>query len=572
MKKFVFVLFIFIILYSCDRDSRSVVLLKQALELAENNSAEALTLLDSIPSPENLNKEHYMQYIVIKTQAKYKNYQDIHNDSLILQAQRYFVENNNNPYMCALASYYTGSYYYENENSPKELENSLLTVYYAQKTDDNLLIAKSLHSVGNIYYEKEMYNEAILNLEQALNCYEKEEHIDINKLEVIRLLLITYNSKKEKEQALYYYDKGMQLAKQNNAIDFITTFTYLRGLIYYTHGEYDIAIPFFHQAYYNNSNKEEAGRVNLSLLLSYNDMNQLDSARYYSNLLIKELPKITYLYTLRTSYKAISDYYEKVGDFKQALPYRKLYEDTTTEVYKAKNATELAEAQHRYNLALMEKEQDNAAMRHHTYMASIAGVALLIIVIVVFKNVQQKQKNRYQAERNRLLKVQLQTQNQMVEQQADNMVYMQSIYRSIVNEWVAIDKEVKKLAIEFGATEEPELYTRMRLMIENFRQNTNKQMIVQARDFFQKQPYGEAVLSSLKEKELLLFMLYYSGYKRVEVSLLLGVNHKLENMIFRKLDLKNKLLKAGMPEEKIEEVLFTENEVPKKREKDDIPI
>ncbi len=229
MKKFVFVLFIFIILYSCDRDSRSVVLLKQALELAENNSAEALTLLDSIPSPENLNKEHYMQYIVIKTQAKYKNYQDIHNDSLILQAQRYFVENNNNPYMCALASYYTGSYYYENENSPKELENSLLTVYYAQKTDDNLLIAKSLHSVGNIYYEKEMYNEAILNLEQALNCYEKEEHIDINKLEVIRLLLITYNSKKEKEQALYYYDKGMQLAKQNNAIDFITTFTYLRG-------------------------------------------------------------------------------------------------------------------------------------------------------------------------------------------------------------------------------------------------------------------------------------------------------------------------------------------------------
>jgi hypothetical protein len=54
-------------------------------------------------------------------------------------------------------------------------------------------------------------------------------------------------------------------------------------------------------------------------------------------------------------------------------------------------------------------------------------------------------------------------------------------------------------------------------------------------------------------------MLYYCGYKRNDVAILLGVRPHKENMNFRKLDLRNKLLKAGMPKDDIGQILFAED-------------
>lgn len=162
-------------------------------------------------------------------------------------------------------------------------------------------------------------------------------------------------------------------------------------------------------------------------------------------------------------------------------------------------------------------------------------------------------------ERNKLLEDQSQVQQKLLEHQDESLTYMQGIYRNIVTEWVEIDKQVKSLAKEFGAKEEPELYVKIKKMVESFRQNTNEQLVGQAKEHFQKLPYGESVLSSLKDKELLLFMLYYCGYKRNDVAILLGVRPHKENMNFRKLDLRNKLLKAGMPKDDIGQILFAED-------------
>jgi hypothetical protein len=149
----------------------------------------------------------------------------------------------------------------------------------------------------------------------------------------------------------------------------------------------------------------------------------------------------------------------------------------------------------------------------------------------------------------------------LLEHQHESLTYMQGIYRSIVDEWVDIDKKVKSLAKEFGVKEEPELYMKIKQMIENFKQNTNQQLVVLAKEHFLKQPYGDSAVSTLKDKDLLLFMLYYCGYKRNDVAILLGVNPHKDNMAFRKLDLRNKLLKVGMEQYDIEKILFSEENV-----------
>ena len=99
-----------ILFCSCKKQNPSVGILVRAQSIVENNPQEALLLLDSIPHPQEMDKNHYMQYIVARVQARYKTYQDIKNDTLIVEAYKYF-DDKNDPEKSALAHYYTSCVY-----------------------------------------------------------------------------------------------------------------------------------------------------------------------------------------------------------------------------------------------------------------------------------------------------------------------------------------------------------------------------------------------------------------------------------------------------------------------------
>ena len=85
MNKALFILS-FILLFSCSRHNDAERFLTQAQAVMEASPDSAAMYLDSILMPEKfLKKDKYMEYLVTKVQAKYKNYDNIKNESPIQQ-------------------------------------------------------------------------------------------------------------------------------------------------------------------------------------------------------------------------------------------------------------------------------------------------------------------------------------------------------------------------------------------------------------------------------------------------------------------------------------------------------
>ena len=557
-KSLTYSLLFILFLYSCEEGGHPAKLLEQAQTKIEDNPSEALLLLDSIRNPSGMDQDSYMRYVLLHVQAKSLMRKDIKSDTLVFDAQRYF-DTKNDPYMSALAHYYSAGVYHANNTPDKELEHFMLAGHYARKAGNNLLMGKSRHSIGNLYYEKGVMDSAIVNYKQALDYYAKNGGMETFRLQVMRFTGIAYQAEGKLDSAYYYFDEGLRYSKELDNVPSQVSFTHMLGMLYRKKGDHQKSADYLRTALAETTDQQEAIWICLRFLKLYHNQNQPDSAKYYSDLMKEHLAKITYPRTLEDLYKSLSSYHEENGDYKEALHYNNLLLDVTRQINESNSLQKLSEADKKYKAALHKKELDSLLMRNYLYLLGGISLVLIVLVVAYFNNRTMRLKRQRIDERNKLLEEQSLVQQKLLEHQDESLTYMQGIYRNIVTEWVEIDKQVKSLAKEFGAKEEPELYVKIKKMVESFRQNTNEQLVGQAKEHFQKQPYGENVLLVLKDKELLLFMLYYCGYKRNDVAVLLGVRPHKENMNFRKLDLRNKLLKAGMPKEDVEQILFAED-------------
>ncbi|MBK5719696.1 hypothetical protein JGH11_02295 [Dysgonomonas sp. Marseille-P4677] len=559
---YIFSIFLMPLLQGCKEKNHSTELLQQARLEAEENPSEALRLLNSISDPETMDKNNYMLYIVVKVQAKYRAKQNIVSDTLIFEAQKYF-DSKNNSALSALANLYAASVYYENNLSYKDLEHSRLSLFYAKDAENNLLMAKSSNIIGNIYNDKNMLDSAIVYYKQALTYYDKVKNTEEYNLEVRKALGMVYRKMGDIENAYNSFNDGYIISKSLNNSQYKVTFEHMLGTIYNDKKDYIKAEKYLHLALNQTLNPKEHKRIYLSLLMLYNNKNQLDSADYYANLLKESLPEITYPYTLQESYNSLSDYYQKRGDYKEASYYASLQKDIDLKINEANNSKLLVEAEQKYKDTLKKKEAENLHVRNQLLWVCAILVILLISAIVYFKIKYFRQK---EAEQRKLLEVELEGQKaemdakeKIWEQQSKSIEYLHNIYGNIITNWGEIDKKVQALAKEYGTTEEPELYLEIKNVMENFKHDTNQYLIELAKDYLREKPYGKDALSVLDDKKILLFMLYYKEYKRNEVSILLGVKPHKHNMLLRKLELKNKLVKVGMPEEEISQILFTED-------------
>lgn len=556
------------LLQACKEDNYPIEQLKLAQQKAENEPSEALSLLNSISNPENMDKDSYMRYIVTRIQTKYKTAQDITNDTLIFEAQKYFDNKNDYAYS-ALAHYYISCIYYSKKLCYKDFEHSKLTIHYASKSNNNILIAKSLQSIGNIFNDKNILDSAIIYYDKALNYYAKERNVEENILDIKKLKGLAYKTLKDFPKAYEYFSEGLMEAKSSNNIKYQTSFEHLLGTIFREQGDYQKASNYLMNALSKTSDPIERGRIHLGLLKLYNSTNQLDSAGYYAKNLKESLPKITYLYTLQESYSSLSDYYQKVGNYKEVAKYSNLQKDIELTIYQSNNSKLLFEADQRYKDALEKKDAEKLHMRNQLLWIGCIPIILSILILVYFRNRHIRQKKRGL---HKLLTAELKAKETEInarerigEQQSKSIEYLQSIYGNIITDWGEIDKKVQTLAKELGTTKEPELYTEIKNVIENFKQNTNQHLIELAKDYLREKPYGEEALSILNDRDLLLFMLYYKEYRRNEVSILLGVNPHKQNMILRKMELKNKLVRVGMPEDRISQILFKEDNLHNQR-------
>ena len=87
--------------------------MEKAQAVMETSPDTAAMYLDSILMPEKfLKKEKYMEYLVTKVQAKYKNYDNIKEDTNIFITKTYFDKTKKNLQMNMYAHLLTSSLYF----------------------------------------------------------------------------------------------------------------------------------------------------------------------------------------------------------------------------------------------------------------------------------------------------------------------------------------------------------------------------------------------------------------------------------------------------------------------------
>lgn len=528
-------------LISCNSKDKSAEYLKQAQATVEQNPSAAIILLDSIYLPEEMNKDDYMQYIVTRIQAKYKNYQDITSDTLIFEALKYF-EQKENPQQTALANYYTAAFYLENKMPAKAIESFLHSEYYAKKAGDNLLTGKISENIGYLHFQQNVLDSALIRYQSAFNYYAKEDSTDNFQLQAINMIGRIYSRKQESDSAYLYFNRGFEIAEKAKDQKYISYFTHNLGVTLLKMNKYEKAENYLQNALNKSVNIEDSLKIYLNLsLLFYNKTNQLELAKHYNDLMQSRLPEIKDNHILESLYGALADYNRQKGDYKEALHYRDLQADVNLEIAKQNKAEELFAAEKRYEFFLEKKEASNLRMRSYLYISISVFLAILIVSITYFRSRHARLKHNKEKE--------------LLEQKLENYEFVQNVYTDIINQWTKLERQAKALTIKYIKDEDPLIYGEMRAFMNYLSSMSNIKFIESSRDFLREQPNGDKAVEIMDETELLLLMLLYNKYNEEEISNILGqvlVNQK--NIQDRKSDIIAKLEKAGMSNTFIEKI------------------
>ena len=122
-------------------------ILASAGGIVEQHPDFALTLLDSIPNPDDLNDKARNLFLLLQTQAKDKAYQDITADTVMFQVRDYYQKRNDAKNL-AVSSFYCGRVWQEQGKQDSAIAEYLKADTYARNTGNVNLRGLSQSHIG----------------------------------------------------------------------------------------------------------------------------------------------------------------------------------------------------------------------------------------------------------------------------------------------------------------------------------------------------------------------------------------------------------------------------------------
>lgn len=380
------------LLSSCVKENVSADLLKQAQSIIESNPSNALILIDSIHNPEDMGTDNYMQYIVVRTQAKYKVKQNMINEKLIFDAQEYF-QNSKNVEMAALANYYAGCVYRDNKIVDRSLESFLQADYYASKAKNNKLLGKIFENIGTLYLNQNVIDSALINYKKA-DAYYYKVNDTLSIIRTINQIGLSFEAKNELDSAYYYFDRVLNMADKLNNDNFKSKATQNLALVCYKLGQYQKSINYYVSASeIPTINDENRRQINLHLLNIYNKTGDLNSAKKYVEKIKTDLSKVSYLHTVKEMYEALSNYYKLTGDYKQALFFNDLKCQTIDLIGLKERPLEIMKADAKFRVKQQDRFYEELQFDFYFYI-TIGTIVFIIIIMFFVITVKQNKRER----------------------------------------------------------------------------------------------------------------------------------------------------------------------------------
>lgn len=286
MKKllpaFLFFISFTILLGACRRGSHAVSsILLLADSLMQSHPDSSLQLLEAIPAPQKMGKTDRAWYALLLTQAKYKNYVSLENDSLIQVAVDYFEKNSDRERL-AKSYFYSGCVHREQEDIPTAINLYLKSLRTMPQGGDSVFLSMIYGHLGDCYGEQCLNSVAI---DAHKNAYALcgAAHID-RALYALLKIGDNYLIKDDSDSAFIYYQQAKLLADSLQTSAFKPLVYKNIAALYNERGKYEEANSYISEAMRDIEVEESLYSTYFLKGDIMNHLNKKDSALYYWNL------------------------------------------------------------------------------------------------------------------------------------------------------------------------------------------------------------------------------------------------------------------------------------------------
>ena len=367
-------------LSSCSSSVKSPLLLS-ADSLMEIYPDSALSILESISSPQKLPRADRALYALLLTQARHKNYIALGDDSLIKMAVEYYGDKKKSV-RAAKAHYYWGATYLEKGYTSFAVDEYLTAIRLMPVRDE--FLAMIYDNLADCYEKDDLYDIAIEAYRQAYQILEGGSLQTYPLRGIARICLL----QNKKDSALLYYQKALDYALAEQDSSLIGALYHDLAMVYNEKKDYVQADKYVSKAMIMQG--DDAVNVCLSKAQIMLNLNKLDSASYFFSKNIDQLN----IYGKAVCYDGMHQIAKKRGEWKIATEnmdaYRVLYDSMQI----MNDNEELNRLMDKHQL-----EEHKRLLSEHTKMLVFTLVSvfffLMIICVFCFMWNDRKRKKRY---------------------------------------------------------------------------------------------------------------------------------------------------------------------------------
>lgn len=369
-----------VFLSSCSSSVKSPLLLS-ADSLMEIYPDSALSILESISSPQKLPRADRALYALLLTQARHKNYIALEDDSLIKTAVEYYGDKKKSV-RAAKAHYYWGATYREKGYTSFAVDEYLTAIRLMPVRDE--FLAMIYDNLAECYEEDRLYNVAMENYRAAYQILKGGNGQTFPIRGIARVFLL----QNEKDSALFYYQRALDsiLADQDSS---------LVGALYH-----DLAMVYNEKKDYIQADKyiskaimllgSDAINTCLSKAQIMLNLNKLDSANYFFSNNMDESD----IYGKAVCYDGMYQIAKKKGEWKTAVENMEAYKILYDSMQIMTDNEELNRLMDKHQL-----EEHKRLLSEHTRTLIFSLIAvffsLIIICIFCFMWNDRKRKKHY---------------------------------------------------------------------------------------------------------------------------------------------------------------------------------
>ncbi|WP_297101553.1 hypothetical protein [uncultured Draconibacterium sp.] len=377
------------------QDKKVKPVLERAEALLETHPDSALVILNEIANPQSLRKSLYYEYFLLQIQAKYKSDKDITADTLIFTIRDYYRDRDK-PEETALATFYSGRVYQEQNKLEEALQQYLDTEQLLKQSQDFNLKGLCQSAIGNIYYQQLLDDKAIGHYKTAMEYFHQAENYR-NQIICIRFTGNCFLITGKTDSAFLYYEKGLYLADKYGVESQQIEVRQSLGVAYREIEKWKQSQTFFEEALAFSKDSLNKARLfaNLAKLFVLQDKNEL--AIFHLQEAINYIPTEQNNHLAANIYNTWTSIEENQGNYRNALDKNRLYNKYLAEIiYDNKNTT-ILELEEKYNFQLIENRNKQLLIERQRILL-IFLFAILVLGLLIFRLLKRSQKNKKQLE------------------------------------------------------------------------------------------------------------------------------------------------------------------------------